>query len=235
MTGQPTKKDESSSSSCPTPGCSGIGHIRGPKYFGHHSSVSCPYTDARLDYELPDRLGITNNRNNCDNSGKLLIDGTDETRVSPSHSPSPSESNSMNSMKRNQKALKVQHLMANKARKRKLVIGNTSTNNGPISPNSTNSESAKHSRPSTPSSVTNLSSLQQSIFAMRMSQQQQEAPICWDRHSKTSLPGIDQTKSKDVLSWTPSKVAEFIDLIPGCQTVGQVFQDEVFIILIFSK
>jgi hypothetical protein len=139
-------------------------------------------------------------------------------------------------MKRNQKALKVQHLVGNKARKRKLAIENTSAHNGPngpISPNSTNSESAKHSRPSTPSSVTNLSSLQQSIFAMRMSQQQQEAPICWDRHSKTSLPGIDQTKSKDVLLWTPSKVAEFIDLIPGCQTVGQVFQDEV-LILIFN-
>jgi len=116
--------------------------------------------------------------------------------------------------------------VANKSRKRKLGNSPNGTNGPPASP-STNSESAKHSRPSTPSSVTNLSTLQHSIFAMRLSQQQQEAPICWDRHSKTTLPGIDKTKSKDVLLWSPSKVAEFIDQIPGCESVGQVFQDQL--------
>ena len=25
--------------SCPTPGCSGVGHIKGAKYVGHHRSV----------------------------------------------------------------------------------------------------------------------------------------------------------------------------------------------------
>jgi len=175
---------------------------------------------------LPDRLGNQSNRSHFET---LLVEEPDETRVSPSHSPSPSESNSLNSVQRSQKAIKAQNVIAsNKSRKRK-----SNGANGPVSPSS-NSESAKHSRPSTPSSVTNLSSLQQSIFAMRMSQQQQEAPICWDRHSKTSLPGIDQTKSKDVLLWTPSKVAEFIDLIPGCQSVGQVFQDEVFMIVVID-
>lgn len=215
--------------SCPTAGCRGIGHIRGPKYLSHYTTVSCPYTDSRLDYELPDRLGNPSNRNIIETVNEEL----DENRVSPSHSPSPSESNSLNSTQKSQKALKAQHIIAsNKSRKRKsLVIGSSASNNGtngPVSPQlSTNSGSAKHSRPSTPSSVTNLSTLQQSIFAMRMSQQQQEAPICWDRHSKTSLPGIDRTKSKDVLLWTPLKVAEFIDMIPGCQTVGQIFQDEL--------
>jgi hypothetical protein len=137
------------------------------------------------------------------------------------------ESQSLNSTQKNHKSShKTDQLNGVKLGKRKNVsVTNSSslnnTNNGSISPSTTST------RPSTPSSETNLSSLQQSIFAMRMNQQQQEAPICWERHSKTALPGIDQTKSKDVLSWTSVKVAQFIDSIPGCQSVGQIFKDEV--------
>ncbi|XP_049626846.1 lethal(3)malignant brain tumor-like protein 4 [Suncus etruscus] len=43
---------------CPTPGCRGIGHIRGPQYSGHHSAFGCPYSDMNLKREtsLHDRL-----------------------------------------------------------------------------------------------------------------------------------------------------------------------------------
>ncbi|XP_076405944.1 lethal(3)malignant brain tumor-like protein 4 isoform X2 [Peromyscus maniculatus bairdii] len=43
---------------CPTPGCRGIGHIRGPRYAGHHSAFGCPYSDMNLKREatLQDRL-----------------------------------------------------------------------------------------------------------------------------------------------------------------------------------
>uniref|UniRef100_A0A665WAH7 Lethal(3)malignant brain tumor-like protein 4 n=1 Tax=Echeneis naucrates TaxID=173247 RepID=A0A665WAH7_ECHNA len=43
---------------CPTPGCNGVGHIRGPRYGTHYTSVSCPYSEMNLNKEglLPDRL-----------------------------------------------------------------------------------------------------------------------------------------------------------------------------------
>uniref|UniRef100_W5M9E4 L3MBTL histone methyl-lysine binding protein 1b n=1 Tax=Lepisosteus oculatus TaxID=7918 RepID=W5M9E4_LEPOC len=43
---------------CPTPGCNGVGHIRGPRYGTHYTSVSCPYSEINLNKEglLPDRL-----------------------------------------------------------------------------------------------------------------------------------------------------------------------------------
>ena len=43
---------------CPTPGCRGLGHIRGAKYASHHSLAACPYSTRNLDGEdpLPDRL-----------------------------------------------------------------------------------------------------------------------------------------------------------------------------------
>ncbi|XP_062377047.1 lethal(3)malignant brain tumor-like protein 4 [Sardina pilchardus] len=44
---------------CPTPGCRGVGHIKGAKYTGHHSAFGCPYSDINVKKEvvLPDRLG----------------------------------------------------------------------------------------------------------------------------------------------------------------------------------
>uniref|UniRef100_S4RBD1 L3MBTL histone methyl-lysine binding protein 1b n=1 Tax=Petromyzon marinus TaxID=7757 RepID=S4RBD1_PETMA len=45
---------------CPTPGCTGVGHIRGAKYSGHHSAFGCPYSEMNLtkDWANPDRLGL---------------------------------------------------------------------------------------------------------------------------------------------------------------------------------
>uniref|UniRef100_A0A8C9X3L3 L3MBTL histone methyl-lysine binding protein 1b n=1 Tax=Sander lucioperca TaxID=283035 RepID=A0A8C9X3L3_SANLU len=43
---------------CPTPGCNGVGHIRGPRYGTHYTQVSCPYSEMNFNKEglLPDRL-----------------------------------------------------------------------------------------------------------------------------------------------------------------------------------
>uniref|UniRef100_UPI00358E93DE lethal(3)malignant brain tumor-like protein 3 isoform X2 n=2 Tax=Myxine glutinosa TaxID=7769 RepID=UPI00358E93DE len=46
-------------SGCPTPGCTGVGHIKGAKYTGHHSAFGCPYSELNMNKEttLQDRLG----------------------------------------------------------------------------------------------------------------------------------------------------------------------------------
>ncbi|NWV73062.1 LMBL3 protein, partial [Dasyornis broadbenti] len=43
---------------CPTAGCKGVGHIKRARHIGHHSAVSCPYSETNLNKEslLPDRL-----------------------------------------------------------------------------------------------------------------------------------------------------------------------------------
>ncbi|XP_066574800.1 lethal(3)malignant brain tumor-like protein 4 isoform X2 [Amia ocellicauda] len=44
---------------CPTPGCRGVGHIKGARYTGHHSAFGCPYSEINMKKEvtLQDRLG----------------------------------------------------------------------------------------------------------------------------------------------------------------------------------
>ncbi|NWX11320.1 LMBL3 protein, partial [Caloenas nicobarica] len=43
---------------CPTAGCKGVGHIKRARHIGHHSAVTCPYSEMNLNKEslLPDRL-----------------------------------------------------------------------------------------------------------------------------------------------------------------------------------
>uniref|UniRef100_A0A8C1M2Z9 L3MBTL histone methyl-lysine binding protein 4 n=1 Tax=Cyprinus carpio TaxID=7962 RepID=A0A8C1M2Z9_CYPCA len=55
----PPLSDSVTQGVCPTPGCRGIGHIKGAKYTGHHSAFGCPYSDMNMKKEvvLPDRLG----------------------------------------------------------------------------------------------------------------------------------------------------------------------------------
>ena len=51
-------RDKISSAACPTPGCKGIGHVKGAKYTTHHSTFGCPYSLQNLNKDscLVDRL-----------------------------------------------------------------------------------------------------------------------------------------------------------------------------------
>uniref|UniRef100_A0A8C9WIK8 L3MBTL histone methyl-lysine binding protein 4 n=1 Tax=Scleropages formosus TaxID=113540 RepID=A0A8C9WIK8_SCLFO len=61
-TGHPLEappRESESRGVCPTPGCRGVGHIKGARYTGHHSAFGCPYSEINMRKEviLPDRLG----------------------------------------------------------------------------------------------------------------------------------------------------------------------------------
>lgn len=45
-------------SECQTPGCHGVGHIKGPKYTTHNTAATCPYSllNYNKDGLIPDRL-----------------------------------------------------------------------------------------------------------------------------------------------------------------------------------
>ena len=51
-------REKISSAACPTPGCKGVGHVKGAKYSTHHSTFGCPYSLQNLNKDscLVDRL-----------------------------------------------------------------------------------------------------------------------------------------------------------------------------------
>ena len=50
--------NNSSAPYCSTPGCHGVGNIKGPRYPNHNSLESCPYSPKNMGSELliPDRI-----------------------------------------------------------------------------------------------------------------------------------------------------------------------------------
>lgn len=80
------------------------------------------------------------------------------------------------------------------------------------------------------SSVVNItpqSALHQSIFSMRAVQHHQESSLGWERHSQNLRPYLTAINPSDVLKWDPENVSRFVNSIPGCNEIGQIFTDEV--------
>ena len=55
---QSTPLDTPSAPVCPTPGCHGVGNVKGPRYLSHNSLEACPYSPQNIGSEslIPDRL-----------------------------------------------------------------------------------------------------------------------------------------------------------------------------------
>ncbi|XP_028659569.1 lethal(3)malignant brain tumor-like protein 4 isoform X2 [Erpetoichthys calabaricus] len=55
----PDLKSHANQVMCPTPGCKGVGHIKGSRFTGHHSAFGCPYSEINMKKEatLQDRFG----------------------------------------------------------------------------------------------------------------------------------------------------------------------------------
>ncbi|XP_064082090.1 lethal(3)malignant brain tumor-like protein 3 isoform X1 [Macrobrachium nipponense] len=64
--------------SCGTPGCKGIGHVKGPIYTTHHTAFGCPYSLQNLnkdpDSVIPDRLHISSERKKGKMTPKIRLD-----------------------------------------------------------------------------------------------------------------------------------------------------------------
>ena len=114
------------------------------------------------------------------------------------------------------------------------MLINTNESPAATRPNSPLSQrgSLKASRPNTPSSsaaaMTPQSVLQQSIMSAHVNQQrQQDVPLNWHKSTSRLLAIINKYKPLDIMQWTPEKVAELVNAIPGCNECGPTFQEEV--------
>ena len=70
--------------------------------------------------------------------------------------------------------------------------------------------------------------IHQSVFmsAMVPSTPSRDLPLNWDQHSKL-LPGVDTHQAQDVAQWTSDEVAQFVEMLPGCEELARLFEEEV--------
>lgn len=86
-----TTREKMSSAACPTPGCKGIGHVKGAKYSTHHSTFGCPYSLQNLNKDscLVDRLSNNSMTEESDWSYASKQKATGVKEVKPEIPPSP--------------------------------------------------------------------------------------------------------------------------------------------------
>uniref|UniRef100_A0A8C1VFW7 L3MBTL histone methyl-lysine binding protein 4 n=1 Tax=Cyprinus carpio TaxID=7962 RepID=A0A8C1VFW7_CYPCA len=199
----PPLSDSVTQGVCPTPGCRGIGHIKGAKYTGHHSAFGCPYSDMNMKKEvvLPDRLGgekqitfvpvhfVQKTKRLCpdeeeeeEEDGKEDISHVDNRFVSETEIP----------------AYPTMQFMTD------LCVCVFSERN---------MDSLQQA-------------LHQSVFLSAMSAHpSRDLPLCWEQHCKL-LPGVAGVQASRVSHWTVEEVADFIHSLPGCEEQAKQFREE---------
>ncbi|KAG1934302.1 lethal(3)malignant brain tumor-like protein 4 isoform X2 [Pimephales promelas] len=224
---------------CPTPGCRGIGHIKGAKYTGHHSAFGCPYSDMNMkkDVVLPDRLGgekqitfvpvhfVQKTKRLCPDEEEEEEEEEDDGKV---------ENREMMAYEVDAPRLRGRPALVKREMKEEPV---TLGKRGRL-PNRI-SQSAKFLRikdededidVNSVISERNMDSLQQalhqSVFLSAMSAHpSRDLPLCWDQHCKL-LPGVAGVQASLVTHWSVEEVADFIHSLPGCEEQAKLFREE---------
>ncbi|XP_073672672.1 lethal(3)malignant brain tumor-like protein 3 [Garra rufa] len=208
---------------CPTPGCKGVGHIKGARYSGHHSAVGCPYSDINLnkDSVLPDRLsgempgsGVGRPRR-AEPNAEISADTTDKPVTSaPSHPDKPSTATAaMETPVKKPAGTETKRRVGRPCKVRKVEE----------LPQEEEVESEVSSVTET-KELTLQQALHQSVF-MPCSSPSPSMPHCWDQHSKL-LPTVAGITASKVAAWSVDEVIEFIQGLPGCREQVRTFREE---------
>uniref|UniRef100_A0A671UJG8 L3MBTL histone methyl-lysine binding protein 1b n=1 Tax=Sparus aurata TaxID=8175 RepID=A0A671UJG8_SPAAU len=199
---------------CPTPGCNGVGHIRGPRYGTHYTQVSCPYSEMNLNKEglLPDRL-----------SGErpLALSGPHPRGRRPdahTHTTTPTTS----TPDQPEGAEDSQNRFAAALKQHEHTLKATNT--------------PKRTPITSPDAISLQQALHESVFSPGISASPpHRVALCWDKHCQL-LPEVLGLTAKRVATWSAEEVRHAYTLTP-CQhmksrhTPHSLIHGEAFLLL----
>ncbi|XP_058232977.1 lethal(3)malignant brain tumor-like protein 1 isoform X2 [Hemibagrus wyckioides] len=186
---------------CPTSGCNGVGHIKGPRYGTHYTAVSCPYSELNLNKEglLPDRLS---GERPVTLSGPTRHRRTESVTQTPSATPTPTPT---------------------------PTGSNPESNENMDNPSPTKTATAaKCTKPNQVKNEGNgkVDSLQQFLHdSVFCGWEPPKFQHCWEKHGKL-LPEALGLSAKTVAKWSTDEVAGFVRKLPGCREHAAIFRNE---------
>ncbi|XP_074436838.1 lethal(3)malignant brain tumor-like protein 3 isoform X1 [Larus michahellis] len=232
---------------CPTAGCKGVGHIKRARHIGHHSAVSCPYSEMNLNKEslLPDRLSgempaaspVPRNRKveSSERSTSPVIN--DRKCPSPGHVGMKSSSHNRSSGKTVPEAAKEEDAESKSPCKKPLLC-DTKEKKAPggvlQTKDSIKNKECEEEETENKLLISNeIKDVEEPNTQRLLSQpvivssklQIPGLPLRWEQQSKL-LPSVAGIPASKVSKWSTDEVSEFIRSLPGCEEHGKVFKDE---------
>ncbi|KAJ8275095.1 hypothetical protein COCON_G00097200 [Conger conger] len=222
--------ESSEQGGCPTPGCKGVGHIKGARYSGHHSAVGCPYSDINInkDSVLPDRLSgempgsgpaLGRTRRGEPNPEMATFSVQKPVTSNQNHLDKPTGADkSVTGEGSGEPLLKKPPVTETKRRvgrpckQRKVEVLEEEEMESEVSSIMESKE------------LSLQQALHQSVF-MPCGSPAPSTPFCWDQHSKL-LPSVAGITASKVASWTVEEVTAFIQGLPGCKDQVRMFREE---------
>ncbi|KAB5517065.1 hypothetical protein PHYPO_G00185170 [Pangasianodon hypophthalmus] len=210
---------ESEQGGCPTPGCRGVGHIKGARYSGHHSAMGCPYSEVNMkkDSVLPDRL-----------NGEMPGSGVGRLRRAEPSPDTPAHSHDkpvchLDKANTATIAMETPHQKPVGTESKRRVGRPCKVKKVEEPPQEEEAESEESSVTES-KELTLQQALHQSVF-MPCSTPSPSMPHCWDQHSKL-LPSVAGITASRVATWSVEQVTEFIQGLPGCKEQVHTFREE---------
>uniref|UniRef100_A0A7N6F8F4 SAM domain-containing protein n=1 Tax=Anabas testudineus TaxID=64144 RepID=A0A7N6F8F4_ANATE len=187
---------------CPTTGCNGVGHIRGPRYGTHYTQVSCPYSEMNLNKEglLPDRL-----------SGErpLTIGGPHPRGRRPDpHTNTTTQTSATSEQPEggedSQNRFAAEHVQVTPQKQYEHTV---KTSNSPMRTLIKETGDGKAS----PDSISLQQALHESVFSPGISASPpHRVALCWGKHCQL-LPEVLGLTAKRVATWSSEEVRHQID------------------------
>ncbi|KAM4679999.1 lethal(3)malignant brain tumor-like protein 3 isoform 3-T4 [Amazona ochrocephala] len=232
---------------CPTAGCKGVGHIKRARHIGHHSAVSCPYSEMNLSKEslLPDRLSgempaaspVTRSRKveASERSTSPVIN--DRKCPSPGHIGMKSSAHNRSSGKTVLETTKLEEAESKFPCKKPLLCdvkekkapGGVLQMKDSIKNKECEEEETENklliSNEIKDVGEPNTQRLLSQPVIVSSKLQIPGLPLRWEQQSKL-LPSVAGIPASKVSKWSTDEVSEFIRSLPGCEEHGKVFKDE---------
>ncbi|XP_019367694.1 PREDICTED: lethal(3)malignant brain tumor-like protein 4 isoform X2 [Gavialis gangeticus] len=219
---------------CPTPGCQGIGHVRGPRYGTHYTLVGCPYSEVNLNREssLQDRL--SGERPSSSNSiQKSKRPETPIPFVDPQEDSPLSRKSSVQDAERSGRSSVHSLSEQSENSQAKDWMEEQSSADTKVKQIKLGSQHAyikfqlvKQEDYGNDTEFTLQQALHQSVFMPSLSSNPtHRLHLCWEQHCKL-LPEVSGLTAKHVAKWTVEEVASFVQRLPGCKEQASVFREE---------
>ncbi|XP_034269574.1 lethal(3)malignant brain tumor-like protein 4 isoform X1 [Pantherophis guttatus] len=220
---------------CPTPGCQGLGHVRGPRYGTHYTLIGCPYSETSRTREglLQDRLG---GEKPSLGSGALKPKKSDisaQLTDLQEDSPQSRKSSTQEGERSGRSSVHSFSEQSETSQEKDWAEGETPT----ITKIKAKGIGCSHSyiklqlvKQETDGEKDTAFALQQtlhqSVFMPSLSANPtHRLHLCWEQHCKL-LPEVSGLTAKNVAKWSVEEVAGFVQRLPGCKEQAALFRQE---------